>query len=715
MQKTRSAKRKIERQRGKVKKQSFDVSDELVEMLFPPELLKMPRRRRVKTSELAALEQLVEQTESPEAIEELWGEELLSLVSSAAGSLATDAESLVENGPAARELDEETSEDPAAVVDADAVDADAESAADLRSEDAVDELDSDLGAEPVADEAPADDSEGEVLVEEVTEDVTELTVEETVDVVDGPSCEAAEEPSTTEPEVSTSAELPMEPARVHEPCAGDLLPVEACWEDESSEGSYGFDPEAPRVFLPDVGPVALDDAHPPEPVPSTRVPSKEPVVDLIAELTDDDLAEQVDQMLEERASQAFSTIVDEVGAVPPQPRDQVLDWVGSEDGDTETTGESGQEDTLEATDGIEEPEVVEEEEVTAEVEEAEAVEDGAGDETLVADEALVAEDALEADLFAEPLTEPSVEFGEETDSEFSAESEDTAGDADEVEDLGSDEPEAVSESGVVNELADAEEAKGSAFADQADEVAAVFDFSAPVEMPEPVLEAEAMLSMSLSESPASEDVPFGDSDIVPTDEELADLLASPVVLSHGATNLLADAETSSVLRNIEQGVEQLTAVVEGLQKSSGESEAPDLQPVIDAIRKDIAVSQESGVAMSKSLEQVAGQVAEIHTGVQATNKVALSSVSAVQGVRKEVERDLLVRRVLSSAGVVQESSEDQGLGVTNLMIGMAVLLLTWAVTFYVKTGDLRLTIGALVMANLVGCATIIYTKSGKVL
>jgi hypothetical protein len=39
-----------------------------------------------------------------------------------------------------------------------------------------------------------------------------------------------------------------------------------------------------------------------------------------------------------------------------------------------------------------------------------------------------------------------------------------------------------------------------------------------------------------------------------------------------------------------------------------------------------------------------------------------------------------------------------------VIFGSAILLLSWALVFYVQTGDLRLTLGGLVLANLAGCA-----------
>ena len=133
------------------------------------------------------------------------------------------------------------------------------------------------------------------------------------------------------------------------------------------------------------------------------------------------------------------------------------------------------------------------------------------------------------------------------------------------------------------------------------------------------------------------------------------------------------------------------------QRAEGMSHE-SLDDALDEIRANVVVTQSKRDILAASMSMICDNVQELRTHVVTANKASLASAKRVQQLSDDLGRNPAASL---SGGMTAASATPV------LVLGVGVLVLTWALLFYVKTGNLYVALAGLVVANLAGCATIL--------
>jgi hypothetical protein len=165
---------------------------------------------------------------------------------------------------------------------------------------------------------------------------------------------------------------------------------------------------------------------------------------------------------------------------------------------------------------------------------------------------------------------------------------------------------------------------------------------------------------------------------------------------------------------------------ESVESAAAASEAGDdrlarLERAVGGLRESQDASRSATEGLSGDIRGVGAKIESLGAEMARSTEATIASAEVLREVRRE-----LVGRRTTAAGEAPAEAErpeawSEASGVSDVVLdrplmwtGAAVLLVSWAVTFYVKTGDLRLTLGGLVFANFAGCAAILFSKHGRI-
>ena len=611
--------------------------------------------------------------EALEAWLQAHAEELAPLLAAEAGELADAVEGMVREEPASGERSEQSEsvsdEGPVAEAESASVDADA----DLDpAADAAEEVAEDPPSELVADEEDAGD-------EVVSGVVAEPVAEAESGVVAEPVAEAESAPVDADADLDAVADAAEE---VPEDPPSELVAGEEDADDEVVSGVVA-EPVAEAESAPvdaDADLDAVGDAaeEVPEEAPSELVAGEEDaddeavsgvVAEPVAEAesapvdADADL-DAVGDAAEEVPEEAPSELVageedaddEAVSGVVAEPVAEAESAPVDTDADLDAVGDAAEEASSEAdADG----------DVAADVVVAPASAEQPADATGSAEVSLECDPGPTgpgfgdlADAFHAPLPEPAAE----------AEGNKPEGPADDV----------VAKPVEDEEAPDPDVGSASSDIDEA--------------VPDPASTVAAAASSRRNYAPSHEEITA-----LLQEHELGDLAREDAV----------DPEFAERIRQLDEAVVSL----EGPWGSQVREPDADVREVRDEVR---AVREEA-VKIGETVASVGDRVDRLSDEVSASSRATLATVAALQDVRDQARAEPTASSPVPAV-VHREVIVDEGPALDRPLMwtGAAVLLVSWAVTFYVKTGDLRLTLGGLVFANFAGCAAILFSKYGRV-
>ena len=116
--------------------------------------------------------------------------------------------------------------------------------------------------------------------------------------------------------------------------------------------------------------------------------------------------------------------------------------------------------------------------------------------------------------------------------------------------------------------------------------------------------------------------------------------------------------------------------------------------------------------MTGMLNTLGGDVQDLRSEFSSTSRAALASAKTVHKLREQVE-DVASesREAAKRAERRQASAANRPIKPSTMVMGVGVLLLSWAMMFYLKTGNAHLALLGLVAVNLAGCVTIVLSKA----
>lgn len=168
--------------------------------------------------------------------------------------------------------------------------------------------------------------------------------------------------------------------------------------------------------------------------------------------------------------------------------------------------------------------------------------------------------------------------------------------------------------------------------------------------------------------------------------------------------LLLQAELAEVKSlqqaNLERMGERI-AYLENLVEELGltTAEEMNIQALLEEIRGNVVVNESRRDIMAASMTMISDSVQELRTELAAANRTTLATAKSVQQLGKKLK--------VQAVGPSEGASEDHGPKVTPvLVLGAGILVLTWTLALYLKTGSSLVALMGVVLANLAACATI---------
>ncbi|MHC4811891.1 MAG: hypothetical protein ACYTGW_14755 [Planctomycetota bacterium] len=169
--------------------------------------------------------------------------------------------------------------------------------------------------------------------------------------------------------------------------------------------------------------------------------------------------------------------------------------------------------------------------------------------------------------------------------------------------------------------------------------------------------------------------------------------------------LLLQAELAEVKSLQQANLERMEArlgSIENLVEELCLSRAQDLnlESTLEEIRGNVIVTQSRRDILAASMSMISDSVQDLRTYVSTANKTALASAKSVQ----QLSENLAKRSALSPSGGGKRANSK---ATPVLVLGVGILVLTWTLLFYLKTGNIYLALAGVVVANIAGCTTIL--------
>jgi hypothetical protein len=121
------------------------------------------------------------------------------------------------------------------------------------------------------------------------------------------------------------------------------------------------------------------------------------------------------------------------------------------------------------------------------------------------------------------------------------------------------------------------------------------------------------------------------------------------------------------------------------------------------IRADIAATWDQQECMNANLQAIGKDLKAVKKASRSCSKTARSSLAVSRRTQSQLRRKMASLKVAGSE-----------LGFAVLMpVAAALLIVSWALTIYFKTGDLRSALGGLVLVNLLACVSMLHSKTGR--
>lgn len=122
------------------------------------------------------------------------------------------------------------------------------------------------------------------------------------------------------------------------------------------------------------------------------------------------------------------------------------------------------------------------------------------------------------------------------------------------------------------------------------------------------------------------------------------------------------------------------------------------------VRADIAATWSQEAEIIESVGKLQKDVTVLKSGIKATRNSARSSLAVSRRTQTQM------RKRLSNLGLIQVGGKSAA---AVLPIAAGVLITSWAMTIFLKTGDLRMALGGLVLVNVLACASLLHSKTGR--
>lgn len=227
-----------------------------------------------------------------------------------------------------------------------------------------------------------------------------------------------------------------------------------------------------------------------------------------------------------------------------------------------------------------------------------------------------------------------------------------------------------------------------------------------------VLEAESSAELEAESEP--EQTPAGEEQDSAVEAPMdADEEASDTEEESGDVELAeADADANSA------AMDEPEAETEATEEPVAEASEPEPERVERADRGELHSEEElelllTGTPSAANLASVESSLNalrhEVHEGHSRSDALCGSIDRVAASVLQLGDRIGQVLRGWSPAGGARSSTGEQG----TLIVGFAMLVVTWAIAFYLKTGDMKMTLISLFFVNVVACAGILYSRTGK--
>ncbi len=222
--------------------------------------------------------------------------------------------------------------------------------------------------------------------------------------------------------------------------------------------------------------------------------------------------------------------------------------------------------------------------------------------------------------------------------------------------------------------------------------------------------------------------PFAESQTEAPQEALAEpeIAAAPVALADEASEfepvvdeLIEQLDTTAdgnefcevVEANGELG-SRLNQILESLETmQTGEASQP-LQTQVEQLGTNLAQAEARHDAVDSSVRVLSEDVKAIRTQLAAASEVTQSSAKTVAEISGSLAGMQIATEIAAAAAVagaeqpVSKPAETPW-DTRSMVIGVGVLLMSWSMMFYLKTGNTLLALAGLVIANLAGCAAIL--------
>lgn len=198
-------------------------------------------------------------------------------------------------------------------------------------------------------------------------------------------------------------------------------------------------------------------------------------------------------------------------------------------------------------------------------------------------------------------------------------------------------------------------------------------------------------------------------------DEMTQRLA-PLMVEGGLESLMRAAaqpearDHGPLLAELDQRLEDLRG---GIAAWPGKAEGggdPELKKSIQEIKSTVEIAQAKRDILAGSLSMLSDDMKELRMQMAVTNKAAMASAKTVQTVSEDLRN-----RPAATPGAEPAKAEPNplryGLQPSTVIMGVGVLLLSWSLMFYFKTGNTHLALLGLVVANLAGCAMILLSRN----
>ncbi len=181
----------------------------------------------------------------------------------------------------------------------------------------------------------------------------------------------------------------------------------------------------------------------------------------------------------------------------------------------------------------------------------------------------------------------------------------------------------------------------------------------------------------------------------PTELEIDELLTP--LTEEEASEVASEfvSEEAAALYRVEDELARLGEVLEHHQ----EEEFAEFSE----IRADIAATWEQQELVSASLTTIGKDLKAVKKEARSSGRTARSSLAVSRRTQSQIRRKLASLKL---------GGAELGFG-SVLPIAAGLMIVSWAMTIYFKTGDLRSALGGLVLVNLLACVSMLHSKTGR--